>query len=185
MRISPPRAASTSWHGIRVSLAVTAMCAVSRDAFGQFSASTPPACGKYVLATLAHGCFTCERYAVFPWFAAGGGDQLQRFFVRCDQSLASGAVGQRVVVRSGRESDRPKEYSTACGGNSEWSAGHSWRRLRHRFRKLLRPDQFHAGSTQRNYQWNCSVRVLSRLAHRPAGGAPGRKQHQHISRWLP
>ncbi len=32
-----------------------------------------PACGKYVLATLADGTFACERYAVFPWFAAGGG----------------------------------------------------------------------------------------------------------------
>jgi len=185
LRISPPRAASTSWHGIRVSLAVTAMCAVSRDAFdavlGIDAAGLRQICSRDPRPRL----FYVRRYAVFPWFAAGGGDQLQRFFVRCDQSLASGAVGQRVVVRSGRESDRPKEYSTACGGNSEWSAGHSWRRLRHRFRKLLRPDQFHAGSTQRNYQWNCSVRVLSRLAHRPAGGAPGRKQHQHISRWLP
>ena len=39
----------------------------------QFSTSTPPACGKYVLATLADGTFACERYAAFPWFAAGGG----------------------------------------------------------------------------------------------------------------
>jgi hypothetical protein len=39
----------------------------------QFSTSTPPACGKYVLATLGDGSFACERYAVFPWFAAGGG----------------------------------------------------------------------------------------------------------------
>ncbi len=38
----------------------------------QFSAPAPPACGKYVLANLADGTFACERYAVFPWFAAGG-----------------------------------------------------------------------------------------------------------------
>jgi hypothetical protein len=56
-----------------LSVAVTAVCAMPAMLTAQFSASTPPACGKYVLATLADGTFACERYAVFPWFAAGGG----------------------------------------------------------------------------------------------------------------
>ena len=51
---------------------VTAVCAFPAMLTAQFSTSTPPACGKYVLATLADGSFACERYAVFPWFAAGG-----------------------------------------------------------------------------------------------------------------
>ena len=49
------------------------MCALPAMLTAQFSAPTPPACGKYFLATLADGSFACERYAVFPWFAAGGG----------------------------------------------------------------------------------------------------------------
>src|SRR5438105_9127414 len=55
-----------------LTLAVTAICAVPAMLRAQFSALTPPACGKFVLATLADGSFACERYAVFPWFAAGG-----------------------------------------------------------------------------------------------------------------
>ena len=57
----------------QLSVAVTAACALPAMLTAQFSASTPPTCGKYVLATLADGSFACERYAVFPWFAAGGG----------------------------------------------------------------------------------------------------------------
>ncbi len=49
------------------------LCALPAMLAAQFSAPAPPACGKYVLATLADGSFACERYAVFPWFAAGGG----------------------------------------------------------------------------------------------------------------
>jgi hypothetical protein len=56
-----------------LSAAVTAVCALPAMLTAQFSTSTPPACGKYALATLADGSFACERYAVFPWFAAGGG----------------------------------------------------------------------------------------------------------------
>jgi hypothetical protein len=56
-----------------LSLAVTAVCALPALLHAQFSASTPPECGKYVLATLSDGSFACERYAAFPWFAAGGG----------------------------------------------------------------------------------------------------------------
>jgi hypothetical protein len=56
-----------------VSGAVSAVCALPAILLAQFSTSTPPACGKYVLATLGDGSFACERYAVFPWFAAGGG----------------------------------------------------------------------------------------------------------------
>ncbi len=39
----------------------------------QFSTPAPPDCGNYTLATLANGAFACERYATFPWFAAGQG----------------------------------------------------------------------------------------------------------------
>ena len=39
----------------------------------QFSAPTPPDCGKYTMAPLIDGTFACERYAAFPWFAAGQG----------------------------------------------------------------------------------------------------------------
>jgi hypothetical protein len=39
----------------------------------QFSTPTPPDCASYTLATLADGTFACERYAAFPWFAAGQG----------------------------------------------------------------------------------------------------------------
>src|SRR5438045_6464952 len=55
-----------------LTLAVTDICAVPAMLRAQFAALTPPACGKFVLATLADGSFACERYAVFPWFAAGG-----------------------------------------------------------------------------------------------------------------
>jgi hypothetical protein len=57
----------------RLSVTVTAVCALPAMLAAQFSAPAPPACGKYVLASLADGSFACERYAVFPWFAAGGG----------------------------------------------------------------------------------------------------------------
>ena len=39
----------------------------------QFSTPTPPDCANYTLATLPDGTFACERYAAFPWFAAGQG----------------------------------------------------------------------------------------------------------------
>ncbi len=39
----------------------------------QFSAPTPPDCANYTVATLPDGTFACERYAAFPWFAAGQG----------------------------------------------------------------------------------------------------------------
>lgn len=39
----------------------------------QFSSPTPPDCANYTVATLADGTFACERYAAFPWFAAGQG----------------------------------------------------------------------------------------------------------------
>jgi len=39
----------------------------------QFSTTTPPDCASYTLTTLADGTFACERYATFPWFAAGQG----------------------------------------------------------------------------------------------------------------
>ncbi len=39
----------------------------------QFSTPTPPDCANYTVATLADGTFACERYATFPWFAAGQG----------------------------------------------------------------------------------------------------------------
>lgn len=39
----------------------------------QFSPPTPPDCGSYTLASLPDGTFACERYATFPWFAAGQG----------------------------------------------------------------------------------------------------------------
>ncbi|MDP8990644.1 MAG: hypothetical protein M3N41_11270 [Acidobacteriota bacterium] len=54
-------------------LAVTLMCALPALLPAQFSTSTPPACSNYTLATLADGTFACERYAAFPWFAAGQG----------------------------------------------------------------------------------------------------------------
>jgi hypothetical protein len=49
------------------------LCVLPAMLSAQFSVPVPPACGKYVLATLADGSFACERYAAFPWFAAGGG----------------------------------------------------------------------------------------------------------------
>ena len=54
-------------------MADSVVCTLPAMLTAQFSAPAPPACGKYVLATLADGSFACERYAVFPWFAAGGG----------------------------------------------------------------------------------------------------------------
>jgi hypothetical protein len=56
-----------------LSVAATAVCVLPALLPAQFSAPAPPACGKYVLATLADGSFACERYAAFPWFAAGDG----------------------------------------------------------------------------------------------------------------
>jgi hypothetical protein len=56
-----------------LSVAVTAMCTFPALLHAQYSASTPPECGMYAIATLADGSFACERYAVFPWFATGGG----------------------------------------------------------------------------------------------------------------
>jgi hypothetical protein len=55
-----------------LSVAVSAVCALPAILPAQYSTPTPPECGKYVLATLADGSFVCERYAIFPWFAAGG-----------------------------------------------------------------------------------------------------------------
>ncbi|HSR08052.1 MAG TPA: hypothetical protein VLM42_12940 [Bryobacteraceae bacterium] len=50
-------------------LAVTMACTIS----AQFSTPTPPDCANYAVAPLADGTFACERYATFPWFAAGQG----------------------------------------------------------------------------------------------------------------
>jgi hypothetical protein len=52
-------------------LALTLMCATLLPA--QFSTPTQPDCGTYTLVTIADGTFACERYAAFPWFAAGQG----------------------------------------------------------------------------------------------------------------
>lgn len=56
-----------------LSVAISAVCALPAMLTAQYSTPTPAVCGKYVLATLADGSFACERYPVFPWFAAGGG----------------------------------------------------------------------------------------------------------------
>lgn len=50
-------------------LAVTMACTLD----AQFSTPNPPDCATYTLATLPDGTFACERYATFPWFAAGQG----------------------------------------------------------------------------------------------------------------
>jgi len=39
----------------------------------QFSTPTPPDCANYTVAPLPDGTYACERYATFPWFAAGQG----------------------------------------------------------------------------------------------------------------
>lgn len=51
----------------------TVVCALPALLPAQFSTPTQPDCGNYTLATLADGTFACERYAAFPWFAAGQG----------------------------------------------------------------------------------------------------------------
>ena len=60
---------------MKLSLRVLAavVCAIPAVFPAQFSTSTQPDCGKYTLVRLADGSFACERYATFPWFAAGQG----------------------------------------------------------------------------------------------------------------
>jgi hypothetical protein len=71
-------------------VAVTAVFALPAMLTAQFSTSTPPECGKYVLATLADGSFACERYAAFPWFAAGGGWSTQVSMFTAPVALVNG-----------------------------------------------------------------------------------------------
>jgi hypothetical protein len=52
---------------------LTVVCVVPAMLPAQFSTPTQPDCGSYNLAMLADGSFACERYAAFPWFAAGQG----------------------------------------------------------------------------------------------------------------
>jgi hypothetical protein len=52
---------------------LTVVCFVPAMLPAQFSTPTQPDCGSYTLAMLADGTFACERYAAFPWFAAGQG----------------------------------------------------------------------------------------------------------------
>jgi hypothetical protein len=73
-----------------LSVAVTAVFALPAMLPAQFSAPAPPACGKYVLATLADGSFACERYAIFPWFAAGGGWSTQVSMFTVPVALGNG-----------------------------------------------------------------------------------------------
>lgn len=43
------------------------------SAFGQFKILPAPNCGKYSLVRWNDGSYSCERFAVFPWYTAGAG----------------------------------------------------------------------------------------------------------------
>ena len=43
----------------------------------QYTTTTLPNCGKYSTFQFPDGTYSCERYAIFPWFAAGQGWQSQ------------------------------------------------------------------------------------------------------------
>ena len=55
----------------------------------QFSTPTPPDCANYTVATLPDGTFACERYAAFPWFAAGQGWSTQVSMFTAPESRAN------------------------------------------------------------------------------------------------
>ncbi len=65
---------------------LTVVCALPALLPAQFSTPTPPDCANYTLATLADGTFACERYAVFPWLAAGQGWSTQVSMFTAPQS---------------------------------------------------------------------------------------------------
>ena len=79
----------------------TVVCALPTLLPAQFSALTPPACGIYTLATLADGTFACERYATFPWFAAGQGWSTQVSMFTAPESGQSRGVQFQIGLSPG------------------------------------------------------------------------------------
>jgi hypothetical protein len=74
----------------RLRVVVTIVCALPPTLTGAvLGACAPPECGKYVLAILADGS-ACERYAAFPWFAAGGGWSTQVSMFTAPMELVGG-----------------------------------------------------------------------------------------------
>ena len=52
-------------------------CLAGISLYAQFSTPVRPDCGKYSTIQFSDGTFSCERYATFPWFAAGQNWQSQ------------------------------------------------------------------------------------------------------------
>src|SRR5512143_1015594 len=81
--------------------AVSVMCALPALLPAQFSTPTQPACGNYTLATLPDGTFVCERYAAFPWFAAGQGWSTQVSMFTAPESGQSRGVQFQIGLGPG------------------------------------------------------------------------------------
>src|SRR5579872_5970748 len=67
----------------------------------QFSTPTPPDCATYTVASLPDGTFACERYATFPWFAAGQGWSTQVSMFTAPESGQSRGVQFQIGLSPG------------------------------------------------------------------------------------
>jgi hypothetical protein len=72
---------------------------VSTTLFAQYSTPTRPACGKYTTAQWPDGTYSCERYAAFPWFAAGQGWSTQVPMLAAPVSHALGQAPSQVTAQ--------------------------------------------------------------------------------------
>src|SRR5262249_37750277 len=86
---------------LRVRIALVCSAFLAATALGQrFTTSVAPNCGKYSTIHWGDNTYSCERYATFPWFAAGQGWQSQIFFY-VEPVSAVGGVARGAVFTGG------------------------------------------------------------------------------------
>lgn len=107
---------------LRLSLFLAGAALLAAQNPATYSTASRPDCGKYSTKQWADGTYSCERYATFPWFAAGQGWATQVPMLAAPASGAGGATGVLFQAGLGAQSSVAMVYGGILGNYGNFSS---------------------------------------------------------------